>query len=277
MSLELPKLFADAACIEAGKPREPNGYVGASSMVPREDTCFKKHQFARLKTPVHEKKLELPLAVALLRGRVMHAVLTELSGKLPVSTENNVSMVADALGLSGSADFLFHPTTEPSSVVELKSLAPEKYRYLTKPVVKHVYQVHVYMMLSGCRKAYLYYVPHAVEPQDDLVHLLKRAQKTAQGLGGSTGPMVLRRITEILQDLGEWKLVKKPDPALGRQFEVPFDEKIEAEIISIMKDVNEGINRGEWLKKNLDNCELCPWALPCFRGDEFNVCDKRAA
>lgn len=276
MTIDLPKQFAEAACAAAGVPRDPDGYVGASQMRPREDTCFKKHQFDLLKTERAPRSLPFPIALALLRGTVVHAVLTDLSAKLPVASENNVRMVADDLMLSGSSDFMFHD--ELGAVVgELKSMRPEQYRYLARPVLKHIYQVHVYMMLSGARRSIIYYVPHSNEVEDDLPAMLKRAYAKAKGLGGPLQD-VQRKIAAILSDLGEWKVTKKAESSeLGKQFVVEFDEKIATEIRGIMADVVAGVDRREWLSKQLDNCAICPHIVPCYREDTFESCDKRAS
>lgn len=276
MSINLPTQFAEVLCAEAGRPRSPDGFVGASQVRPRGDTCFKKLQFHLLKTTPIERPLPFTLALALLRGTVVHNVITNLSGKLPLKVESDVRMVDEATGLSGSADFIMRSDDSGAVVVELKSISPEQFRYLSKPVTKHIYQVHVYMMLSGARKAIVYYVPHSNEQDDDVLASLKRAHKKAQGLGGPLSG-VHKKIAEVMSDIGEWKVSKKSEPTvLGRQFEVEFDQAIADEITETMGEVRSSLSTGEWLPKNLDNCELCPFASPCFAGATMSHCDKRS-
>lgn len=274
--LDLPTLFADQLCKDSGVPREPDGFVGASQMHSRSETCFKKHQMDIIRAPRIPREYPLPIAIALMRGTVLHQVITDLSKNLPVVSENNVRMVDEAHMLSGSADFIMWDAEKRSYVVELKSMRPDQYRFLTKPVSRHIYQVHVYMMLSGVRDAIIHYIPHANEPDDDLLALLKRAQKKAAGLGGDLSNFQ-QRIATLIADMGDWKAGRRTEPvALGKQFVVPYSEEIAEEIRGIMREVLDGVERRVWLEKNLDNCMLCPYATPCLTGVSFNECDQRS-
>ena len=62
------------------------------------------------------------------------------------------------LWIRGAPDaIIFNPETGTKYVFELKSMNQESFWRLTDPLIEHVYQVHLYMHLTGLRKSILLY------------------------------------------------------------------------------------------------------------------------
>lgn len=266
-----PKLFADAVLAEVSeKNRRPSGFAGASSVKPKENMCLRAIQFALLKTDRNNTAPSLSLAFTLFRGTVLDEVVKKLSQRLGLPMEPDIWTKDEVLKLLGPVDFLLRLAAEDGglTVLELKSIDPDAYRYMRGPLKNHVYQVTTYMMNCGAEQAILYYVPHMEEQTTDPVSLLKKAVRM------STGPM-RDEIEKLVNQYGHLVAAKAEVKELGRQYLIKKDPEVVAEITAVMQEVQAANDRAEWLAKNMKNCALCPYTKPCFDEYEFARCDKR--
>lgn len=267
-----PLLFAKAAIEAASEVRAPSGFIGASALGPKSKVCLRKFQYTVLKTPRNKTNPELPMAISLTRGTITHDMVTGLAERIDeVDLEANTLYVLKDLLQRGELDFEFELPEEDGgrTVLELKTIDPDIYHAARLPLIRHVYQVHSYMMGRGAKQAIIYYIPHLDKPQDDLVTLLRKAERRAGG-------EILNVIQQAIALTGHARPMRPQAPKeLGSQFLVDFDEVIAQDIRGQMAEVEKANEERIFLPKNLDNCTLCPYTLPCMKGETFGNCDRR--
>lgn len=266
----LPALFATAIMDEVTKPREITGLVGGSSFGPRADMCLKKLQFLTLRTPMNRTNPPLNLAFTLFRGTVLDELVKKLSAKLELPLEPDVYGKDEENLLGGTLDFILHLPEEDGglTVVELKSISPDQYRYMRGPLPKHLYQVALYMHTTGARQAILYYVPHQDDVAADPISLLKKAVRGSSGELQADIEAVVNKYSHLTALVPEVK-------ELGRQYLVKYDQKVVDEILGAMAEVKEANDAGVWLGKQVKQCGLCPHTVPCYANATVAECDKR--
>ena len=265
---DVSKMLGDAAIVAANEPRSASGYIGASSLRPRQKACLKMYQFAVLRTPRDPSKADLGLAVRLLRGTAMHDAVTRASRYADGKFEPAVTGRNWDLRIAGEADFLVrHGPDNELVVVELKTIDPDLFAFTNKPQDAHIYQVHAYMMLLGAKKAVVLYVPHNDEEGRDPITLLRQAMRRSAGK--------LRDAIETV--INEYPLEEKrpPTKALGKSFNIIYDDVVADDIKGMSRDVLAAVDRKEWLGTNRDRCGLCPYTEPCWKQESMDACDRR--